>query len=198
MTMTTVEPQTEEPVVRQRMTLAEFNALPEDQERDRFLLRGELWDLPMTKRNRRHATVEAQVVFLLKLWIKSRGKVWGQVLSGEVGCDFPELDTGVSIDVAVFSAEVLAQQHPKSAYITGAQVLAVEVLSPSDTIELIHAKVQDYLAAGVKFVWTINVYEQTVTVFTESAPPMMLRMHEELVGDPHLPGLVIPVSAIFE
>ena len=192
------DPDAEPIIIRKRMTLAELNALPDDPERDRFLIQGELWDLPMTKRNRRHARVEAQIAFLLKLWLRSRGSDFGNVFSGEVGCDLPNMETGVGIDVAVFSAEVLNRQLPNAPYIVGAPVLAVEILSPSDTVELTDTKTQNYIEAGVKFVWIINTVLQTVTVHSPGVPPTMLRLHEELVGDPHLPGLVIPVRSIFE
>lgn len=192
------DPDAEPIIIRPRMTLAEFNALPDDPERDRFLIRGELWDLPMTRRNRRHAGVEAQIAFLLKVWLRSCGTNFGNVFSGEVGCDLPDSDTGVGIDVAVFSAEIVAEQPTNSPYIVGAPVLAVEILSPSDTMELIAAKVRNYKTAGVKFVWIVDVDLQTVTVHSPGVPPVMLRTHEDLIGDPHLPGLHIPVRAIFE
>ena len=36
------------------------------------------------------------------------------------------------------------------------------------------------------------------TVHSPGVPPLMVRLHEDLIGDPHLPGLQIRVRTIFE
>lgn len=46
--------------------------------------------------------------------------------------------------------------------------LAVEVTSPSDTDAEVHAKVEEYLAAGVARVWVVRPEDGTVTVHRES------------------------------
>lgn len=184
-------------IIRPRMTLAEFNSLADDPCVDRFLLRGELWELPMTKRNRWHARAEARLGQLLLNWRDQHAPGLMDVLSGEAGCDFPDQDTGVGIDVAVFSAELLAAQDPEAKFVVGAPILAVEILSPSDTQELVAAKVREYLHAGVKFVWLVDPDFQTVTVHQPGGRPTMYRDDDELNGDPHLPGLRIRIASIF-
>ena len=188
----------DDPIVRRKMSLDEFNALPDDPEVDRFLLRGELWELPKTKRNRWHSGIEARIAYLLSRWREDRGSRDFEVFSGEVGCDLPDQESGVGIDVAVFAAETIAAQEPDEKYIVGAPVLAVEVLSPSDTLELIRKKGDVYLAAGVKFVWIVDPYLETITVLQPGAEPVMLRKSDEMNGDPHLPGLLFPVAKVFE
>lgn len=78
-----------------RMTLAEFDALPDDPEVDRMLLLGELLERPATVRNHRHAEVEAAVAGILRAWRKTLRKLLGKVFSGEVGCDLPDVDSRV-------------------------------------------------------------------------------------------------------
>lgn len=188
----------DEPVIRRLMTLAEFNALPEEPDVDRFLLRGELWELPMTKRNRWHSGIEARIAYLLNRWREDRSSGDFEVFSGEVGCDLPDQESGVGIDVAVFAGETIAAQPPKEPYIIGAPVLAVEILSPSDTQELVTKKLRAYLEAGVKFVWIVDPDIETITVHQPNAEPVMLRKSDEMNGDPHLRGLRFPVAAVFE
>ena len=48
-----------------RMTVEEFRALPDDDGIHRELIRGHLWELGMTVRNRFHCYVESNLVFLL-------------------------------------------------------------------------------------------------------------------------------------
>lgn len=69
---------------------------------------------------------------------------------------------------------------------------------PSDTAELLESLIQNNLDAGVKFVWIVNTVLQTVTVHSLGMPSLKLRQDDNLMGDSHLPGLVIPVRAIFE
>jgi Uma2 family endonuclease len=195
----TFPPETsDDPVIRRKMSLAEFNSLPEDAEVDRFLLRGELWELPMTKRNRWHAGIEARIAYLLNRWKEDHGLKNVEVFSGEVGCDLPDQESGVGIDVAVFAAETIAAQAPDEVYIVGAPILAVEILSPSDTLDLIDNKRQAYLDSGVKVMWIVDPTVSTITVHQPDAEPYMLRKSDEMLGDPHLPGLRFPVSAVFE
>lgn len=196
--LTPLAEQDEDEIVRRKMSLAEFNALPDDPELNRFLLRGELWELPMTKRNRVHTRIEARMAFLLLNWRdrSARGKF--EVFSGEVGCDFPEQDSGAGIDVAVFSAATVAAQDPKTAYFVGAPELAVEIISPSDTYEAIDEKAKVYLDAGAKLVWAVDPYAKVVVVHQRGSEPMTLRQSEEVSGEPHLPGLRFSVAEVFE
>lgn len=188
----------DDPVIRRKMSLAEFHAMPDDPEWDRFLIRGELWELPMTKRNRWHSGIEARISQFLLNWRDRLPLKPFAVFSGEVGCDLPDQESGVGIDVAVFSAETIAAQKAKEVYIVGAPILAVEILSPSDTQELVTKKLRTYLDAGVKFVWIVDPVIETITVHQPGNEPVMLRKSDELSGDPHLPGLRFPVAAVFE
>ncbi len=190
------DPRDESPT-RPRMTLEEFNALPDDPNVDRMLIRGELWEKPMTKRNRWHARTEVRAGYALERWVESLPEPRPEVYSGEVGCDLPELETGVGIDVAVFSAEVISAQTPDSTYIVGAPLLAVEVLSLTDEVAEIVARVRDLLEAGTKLVWIINPYLKTVEVHRPGAPPRMYSGDDELSGEPELPGFRVRVSSLF-
>lgn len=183
---------------RKKMTLSEFNALPEDPEWDRMLIAGELWEKPMTKRNRWHAEVEARIAQLLKNWREKLPQPRGQVFSGEVGCDFPELETGFGIDVAYLSHEVLSQQADDSKYIVGAPTLAVEILSPSEKKDEIDAKVISYLDGGARLIWIVDYRFQMVTVFRPDADPEMFSGDREITGESHLQGFAVPVSKFFE
>lgn len=185
-------------VSTERMSLADFHALPDDPNVDRVLLFGELVERPMTKRNRWHAETEAAIAGILREWNRSNSPRRGKVFSGEAGCDLPEIDTGVGIDVAFFSNEVLNAQDEESKYIVGPPVLAVEILSLTDTVEDLHRKVKAYLTAGVKLVWVVDPYDHTVTVHRRGTPPVMFVTGQTIDGDPDLPGLQVPIDELFE
>ncbi len=75
--------------------------------------------------------------------------------------------------------------------------LAAEVVSGSDTFGDVDAKVQQYLDSGVHLVWLIDPIMRTVTAHTSSDHPRLFTIADDLVGDPVLPGLRIPVRRIF-
>jgi Uma2 family endonuclease len=126
------------------MTTEEMLALPENGV-DRELIRGPLSEKPMTVRNRRHSRIEICIGTELENRRKSRPEPRGQVVGGEAGFRLSrDPDTTVGMEVAYVTAEVAAIE-PDAAYFEGPPVLAVEILSPSDTQEDIDEKVELYL-----------------------------------------------------
>ncbi len=179
------------------MTTEELLALP-DNGTERELIRGQLREKPMTYRNRFHTRTVSKVAYRLMRWLEQRPEPRGEIHTGEVGCILRrDPDTVVGIDVAYFSAEVIARQSEKTTLVEGPPQLAVEVLSPSDKTEEIRDKVLEYLAAGVALVWLVDPYFHTVTVHRPGAQPEMCNSEDTLAGASSLPGLEIAVADIF-
>ncbi len=182
-------------------TTADLLALPDDGV-ERWLINGELRefrDPEMTKRNRWHSQVMMAVGYLLTEWLKQRPEPRGEVHGGEVGCILShDPETTVGIDVAYFGPEIIAIESEDTPYIDGAPVLAVEILSPYDTLKVINEKIRAYLAAGVKLVWIVDPYQKTVLVHRPDAPPELFNITQTLTAEPHLPGFSTPVTALFE
>jgi len=75
--------------------------------------------------------------------------------------------------------------------------LAAEIISGSDTFGDVDAKVRQYLDSGVRLVWLIDPIMRTVTAHTLDGHPRFFTDADDLVGDPVLPGLRVPVRRIF-
>lgn len=183
------------------ITLEEFLALPDDgvyREVRRGILR-EYREDEMTRRNKRHTKTESAIAHVLRSWLDRQSPKTGEVHSGEVGCilQHDPLVT-VGIDVAYFDYDVANDDTHGWSFIGGPPILAVEILSPSDTIEDIEEKVEDYLAAGVALVWIVNPTFRTVEVFRPDADPQLFNVQQILTAEPALPGFNTPVRAIFE
>jgi Uma2 family endonuclease len=180
------------------MTTEELLALPDDGV-ERYLIRGQLRELPMTKRNRWHSRVEARLAQLLGNWLDQQPQPRGEVFSGEAGFILShDPDSTVGIDVAYISPD-LAARHPKDTdLIDGVPTLAVEVFSPSTTIKEIEEKVDEYLAARVPLIWLVDSHRRTVQVLRPDAEPELFNVTQELSGEPHLPGFRVAVARIFE
>ena len=181
------------------MTVEELLAFPADDGIDRELIRGELKERVMTRRNRFHAMAEASIARLIGNWVAGQDSPRGSVASGEVGCILRrDPDTSVGIDVAYFSYDVVSRQTDETTMFDGAPVLAVEILSSSDTHEDVCDKVQEYLGTGVQLVWVVDPVFQTVIVHRPDQSPSMFNNTERLSGGEDLPGFDVAVSELFE
>jgi len=188
------------PVAERLMTTEELLAMPDDGV-ERWLIRGKLREnrsKDVTKRNRWHGRVEARITQLLANWLDTQPQPRGEVYSGEVGCRLRrDPDSTPGIDVVYISAELAAQEPEDTRLIDGIPTLAVEILSPSNTVEEVNEKLQEYLSVGVPLVWVVDPKFRTVTVYRPGAEPEMFNTTQQLSGEPHLPGFVVPVASIF-
>jgi Uma2 family endonuclease len=179
------------------ITTEQLEAMPDDGT-DRELIRGQLRERPMTRRNRRHSRTTGNVATLIGNWLHQRPQPRGEVLTGEAGCRIRrDPDTTVGIDVAVISAELASASPDNASLIDGPPVLAVEILSPSDKHEEIVEKIEEYLDCGVAVVWVVDPDLRTVTVHRPGAEPELFNIHQELSGEPELPGFRVPVADVF-
>ncbi|MDR3633145.1 MAG: Uma2 family endonuclease [Isosphaeraceae bacterium] len=179
------------------MSVEEFLALPDDGV-SRELIRGQLKERGMTIRNRFHCDVEVNIAFELENWLRGQPKPRGKIVSGEAGFRLRGTrDSVVGIDVAFASAELVMASGPEDRIFNGPPVLAVEILSPSDTQEDIVEMIQLYLEAGV-VVWVVDTDFPLVRIHRPGQIPVTLNRTQEIAGDPELAGLRIPVAAFFE
>jgi Uma2 family endonuclease len=187
------------------MTTEELLAMPDDGV-ERWLIRGQLreasaaapGEAPMTVRNRWHSLVMAQVTTYLGLWRNQQPEPRGRVFCGEAGVRLRrDPDTTIGADVVYISPELAAQDPLDTTLIDGVPVLAVEILSPNDTQEQIHEKLNDYLASGVALVWVIDPYDRTVRIYRPDAPPELVNDQQELTAEPHLSGFRVAVRELF-
>jgi Uma2 family endonuclease len=173
-------------------------ALPDDGV-DRDLIRGVVRVKGMARRNRFHTFVVTRLARILDQWLDTQPAPCGEVHTGEAGAIlWHEPDSTVGIDVAYFSAAVMARQHDKTTMIDGVPTLAVEVLSPSDKVEETTEKVNEYLRVGVDLVWIVDPYFQTILVHRRGHAPMMFNNEQRITGDPFLPELEFAVIDVFQ
>lgn len=189
------------------MTTEQLLALPDDGV-ERWLIRGQLREKPamvgqlrgkkMTVRNRWHSRTMIRVGYVLESWLLGQPEPRGSVLGGEAGVRLRrDPDSTVGIDVVYVSAEVAARNPNDTTLIDGAPVLAVEILSPNDTVEEIHEKIDEYLTAGVPLIWIIDPRRRTVTIYRPGQEPEFVNARQELSGEPELPGFRVRVADLF-
>lgn len=173
------------------MTASELAELPEDSYRHELSV-GLLVAEPLP--SHRHDRTRRRLERVLEACVDTHGL--GEVF-GEAGYMLARNpDTVRGPDLSFVAREHLSG-FDDTRFFSGAPDLAVEILSSSNRPAEMHAKVADYLAAGARLVWVIDPERRTVTTYRELLAPRLLRLNESLSGEDVLPGLSIPLDAIF-
>lgn len=166
--------------------------MPEDG-LERELIRGELRERPKVFHVRAHAVAMTRAARHLENWLDTQPEPRGEILAGAGFILGHDPETGVGIDITYVDAAT-----PESAtFVEGAPILAVEILSPTDTVEEIDEKVALYLECGVPMVWVLNPRFRTVTVYRPGVEPILFNAAQELADFPELPGFRVPVASLF-
>jgi len=74
---------------------------------------------------------------------------------------------------------------------------AIELRSPSDDLDTVKAKMEEYIACGVRLGWLIDPETRTVYVYRPNVAVEELRDATEVSADPELPGFVLDLSEIW-
>jgi Uma2 family endonuclease len=103
----------------------------------------------------------------------------------------------LSPDLSFVRKERLGKElTPK--FFPGAPDLAVEVLSPGESLTAIDKKLAAYFADEARLAWVVNPKDQTVRVHHSPRRFRTLRAGDCLDGEDLLPGFSFPVAALFE
>jgi Uma2 family endonuclease len=181
------------------MTSDDLLALPPSKKVDRWLFRGELRESKVTKRNPNHSRITATLSRLLGNWLHTQPKPRGALYSGEAYFRIrKDPETNVGIDVALSTTEQAAAVTKKTKFIDGSPVLAIEVLSSNDKHEDIVNAIDEYLDCGVKQVWIVDPFTETIVVHRAGREPAHYTRSQTLPGGDDLPGFSCSVADIFE
>lgn len=101
-------------------------------------------------------------------------------------------------DVSFLSSERMPEGGILEGFVPSAPDLAVEIVSPHDKAEYLHAKVYDYLQAGTQLVWVVWPSRQSVTVHAADGYARELGHDDELDGGDILPGFGVRVAELFD
>lgn len=179
------------------LTTADLFAIADDGI-EREIIRGELRERPLTRRNPLHSEAMMIVGMFLGNWIRANRLVGGKVTGGEAGIRLRrDPESSIGVDVAYFSPAQMAVMPRDQPWYEGPPVLAVEIMSPSDKHEEIVDKVELYLECGVQIVWIIDPDFQTLTVHRPKTRPVPYGEDDILDGGPELPNFRVTVSEFF-
>ena len=105
-----------------------------------------------------------------------------------------------SPDISFISKEkLLGLEELPDGFLDGAPDLAIEVLSPNNTIAEIDQKVVEYFENGSRLVWVINLKQHYVLVYRSAQEPdRLLKQSDALDGEDVIAGFTMPLTELFQ
>jgi Uma2 family endonuclease len=122
----------------------------------------------------------------------------GAVLEGDTGFLLAsDPDTVRAPDIAFIRRDRLSASKPTEAFWPGPPDLAVEVISPGDTVHEVDDKVKCWLDVGTRMFWVIDPKWRSVTVYRSVARVTVLTENDELSGEDVVDGFRCIVGELF-
>ncbi len=75
--------------------------------------------------------------------------------------------------------------------------LAIEILSPSNTVDEIHNKIVEYFESGSQLVWLIHPEEKYVMIYHQPQPDQLKLSGDVLDREALIPGFSLPIDELF-
>ena len=148
--------------------------------------------VPMPPTTMEQGEISSNIAMLLGNYVRQRQ-------SGIV-CTAPTIfkvrSSGRKPDVAFVSQERLPEDRRQASPIP--PDLAIEVVSPSDTVYEVQEKAFEYLDAGTKMVWIVAPVSKTVTVYRSRNDIKILSRNQTLTGEDVIEGFSCSVAELFE
>lgn len=122
----------------------------------------------------------------------------GNVYAAETGYLLEQdPDTVRAADVSFVSRERIEKAKPVEGYWKGAPDLAVEVISPGDTVGRIEGKIAEWLESGTRMLWVVSPKMRTVTAYHSLTEIVISTEKDMLDGGNVVPGFKISIAEIF-
>lgn len=158
------------------------------------LIRGELKVMSPTKPL--HGIVCARFTIRLGGFVEEHDL--GEVFGAETGFLVErDPDTVLGVDAAFVSRERLATVENFEKFFPFAPDLAVEVLSPGNTVKEIDGKIALYFAAGARAVWVFNPKRRSAIIYKSPTESHKLSEPDTLDGGDVLPGFSLALSRLY-
>ncbi|WPD18786.1 MULTISPECIES: Uma2 family endonuclease [Thermaerobacter] len=149
----------------------------------------------MTPAGWRHNRVVTRIARLLGNFVEER-RLGGEVITNELGILLRKepVHTLRAPDVAYFTAEQVARIGDERGFPAVVPALVVEVHDASEPE--IGRKVAQYLAAGVRAVWVVDLEARTLTRHGQEGEPRTWSGADAVIEEPVLPGFSCRLSEL--
>jgi Uma2 family endonuclease len=142
----------------------------------------------------RHAEIAGRIFYVIAEYLES-SRV-GAVYPDNVGIHLPNGNVR-SPDVTFVRYEKLPGGESPETFGDLIPDLAVEVLSPNDSVRQVATKIGEFLECGVPLVWLVDPRRRTVVVYRSLTDTRTLGESDLIDGGEVLPGFSAPVRRFF-
>lgn len=139
----------------------------------------------------------AEITAQLRNWAKQDGT--GAVFDSSTGFKLPN-GADRSPDAAWIKRSRLATltAEQKDKFLPLCPDFVVELLSPSDSLTVVQAKMAEYIENGSALGWLINPEMRQIHVYNPRKAVVVLEKVVEITADPELPGFVLDLREIWK
>lgn len=176
----------------------EFFELLGDEAEDYELIGGKIVPREKPGPGAEHGEIINKLGFHLELYANRNGSKHGRIFSASA-CLLgrPQGSNWVIPDISYVLSDRLPAKF--SGPLPVAPDLVVEVNSPSDNLERMRNKIDEYLREGVRMVWSIYPLDKYVLVYQpDQTKQTYYDMDAELDGGSVLPGFKLPIKVLFD
>ena len=139
---------------------------------------------------------EAYVVHELFAWAEA--DVRGEVFSSNAGFNLPDGSTLSPAAGWVESSRVAAlSEQERERFLPFAPDFLIEILSPSDSLADLDAKMEQWIANGVRLAWRIDPFGGTVAVYAAGAAPVVLNRPDVVGGSGPVAGFQLRMARVW-
>jgi len=139
----------------------------------------------------------AEITGQLVIWTKQNGI--GAAFDSSTGFKLPN-GADRSPDAAWVQKSRLAvlTQEEKEKFLPLCPDFVIELLSPSDELEEVKAKMDEYIENGARLGWLLEPRSRRVYVYRPGESVIMIENTGQISGEPELPGFVLNLREIWE
>jgi Uma2 family endonuclease len=139
---------------------------------------------------------EAYVVHMLFAWAEEDGR--GVAFSSNAGFNLPDGSTLSPDGGWVESSRLSALSvRERERFLPFAPDFLVEILSPSDSLTELDAKMEQWIANGVRLAWRIDPFGGTVAIYVPGQPPVILNRPEIVEGSEPVAGFRLKMARVW-
>lgn len=176
-----------------RDDLRALYGLPGNEDKQFELIDGEIHAVPAA--SFLHGVIAKIIMKLLMLYAEPAGL--GEVFPDGTDYDLPN-GSSVLPDVSFIAADRIPPYHGE---LRIAPDLAVEVVSPSNTQDVLRKKIKGYLESGTRRVWLVYPEDREILVYWQQDDGITayrtLGENDTLSGEDVIPGFAIKVAEVF-
>jgi Uma2 family endonuclease len=139
---------------------------------------------------------EAYVVHELFAWAEVDGR--GAAFSSNAGFNLPDGSTLSPDGGWVESGRLAALSvRERERFLPFAPDFLIEILSPSDSLPELDAKMEQWIANGVRLAWRIDPFGGTVAIYAPGQAPVVLSRPEAVEGTEPVAGFRLKMARVW-